>query len=151
MDSSKKIINKLTKKAITKQEVYRICKSFFDMLKEVISELSEDLSKEISVLDKHVEIKYIDKGEFEIQLKFSGDTLIFHMHTNIFDFPPNHSIHKSSYIKDDNMRSFCGVIHVYNFLNDSFKYNRLNDIGHLVARIFVNKDKHFFVEGIHFF
>ena len=61
MDSSKKIINKLTKKAIAKQEVYRICKSFFDMLKEVISELSEDLSKEISVLDKYVEIKYIDK------------------------------------------------------------------------------------------
>ena len=106
MDSSKKIINKLTKKAIAKQEVYRICKSFFDMLKEVINELSEDLSKEISVLDKYVEIKYIDKGEFEIQLKFSGDTLIFHMHTNTFSFDKSHQIWKSSYVKEDEYRAY---------------------------------------------
>ncbi len=36
---------------------------------------------------------------------------------------------------------------IYNFLADSFKYNRINDLGYLVARIFINKDKHFFVEG----
>ena len=30
---------------------------------------------------------------------------------------------------------------------DSFKYDRLNDSGYLIARIFVNKDNHFFVEG----
>ena len=58
---------------------------------------------------------------------------------------------KQKYVKEDKMRSFCGVIHVYNFLNDSFKYNRLNDVGNLVARIFVNKDKHFFVEGENIF
>ena len=45
------------------------------------------------------------------------------------------------------MNSYCGVINIYNFLADSFKYNRVNDIGYLVARIFVNKDNHFFVEG----
>ena len=113
MDSSEKIINKLTKKATTKQEVYRICKSFFDMLKEVISELSKELSKEILKLDKHVEIKYIDKGEFEIQLKFSGDTLIFHMHSNTFSFDKSHQIWKSSYVKEDEYRAYCGVINIY--------------------------------------
>ena len=45
------------------------------------------------------------------------------------------------------MRSFCGVINIYNFLSDSLKYNRLNDAGFLIARIFINKDNHFFVEG----
>ena len=29
---------------------------------------------------------------------------------------------------------------------DSFKYNRYNDVGYLIARIFVNREKKFFVE-----
>src|SRR5690606_28816665 len=32
------------------------------------------------------------------------------------------------------------------FLADSYKYNRLNDVGYLIARIFVNREKRFFVE-----
>ena len=28
-----------------------------------------------------------------------------------------------------------------------FKYNRFNDVGYLIARVFINIDKHFFVEG----
>ena len=147
MKSSDKIVNKLAKKAATKQEVYRVCKSVFDMLKEVISEISEVLSKEISSLDKHVEIKYIDKGEFEIQLKFSGDTLIFHMHTNTFSFDKSHQIWKSSYVKEDKYRAYCGVINIYNFLSDSFKYNRINDLGFMIGRLYINKEKHFFTEG----
>jgi hypothetical protein len=54
---------------------------------------------------------------------------------------------QSSYIEDDKERSFCGMILVYNFLTDSFKYDRNNDLGVLIARIFINKDRHFFVEG----
>ena len=147
MDSSKKIIGKLTKKAATKQEVYRVCRSFFDLLKKVVSEITIDLSKDVSSVDKHVEIKYIDKGEFEIELKFSGDTLIFHMHTNTFLFDKNHHIWNSSYVKEDKYRAYCGVINVYNFLSDSFKYNRVNDLGFMIGRIFINKEKHFFTEG----
>ena len=147
MDSSEKIINKLTKKAAAKQEVYRVCKSFFDMLKEVVSELSEELSNDVSPIDQHVEIKYTDKGEFEIELKFSGDTLIFHMHTNTFSFEKSHQIWNSSYVKEDEYKAYCGVINVYNFLSDSFKYNRTNDLGYMIGRLFINKEKHFFTEG----
>ena len=39
------------------------------------------------------------------------------------------------------------MINIYNFLADSFKYNRLNDVGYLVGRVFLNKDLHYFVEG----
>jgi hypothetical protein len=84
---------------------------------------------------------------FDVQLKFAGDTLLFHMHSNIFDFPPTHEIFKSKYINSDKTRSFCGVINIYNFLSDSLKYNRLNDEGVLIGRIFINKEKKFFVEG----
>ena len=54
------------------------------MLKEVVSELSEELSNDVSPLDKHVEIKYTDKGEFEIELKFSGDTNFPHAYQYLF-------------------------------------------------------------------
>ena len=147
MDISEKIINKLTKKAAAKQEVYRVCKSFFDMLKEVINELSEELSKNVLPLDKHVKILYTNKGEFEIELKFSGDILIFHMHTNTFLFDKNHHIWNSNYVKEDKFRAYCGVINIYNFLSDSFKYKRVNDLGFMIGRLFINKEKHFFTDG----
>jgi hypothetical protein len=50
-------------------------------------------------------------------------------------------------MKKDKLLSYCGIIYVYNFLADSFKYNRTNDAGYLVARIFINKESHFIVEG----
>ena len=64
-----------------------------------------------------VEVKYLPKGDFEVQIKFSGDILIFHMHSNIFDFPSSHHIHSTSYVEEDKMRSFCGLINIYNFLS----------------------------------
>jgi len=147
MDSSKKIIDKLSKKAATKQEVFRVSKSAFNSLKEVTKKLSNDLESQISPLDKNVEVKYTDKGEFEIEIKFSGDTLIFHMHTNTFSFDKTHQIWSSKYVKEDKYRAYCGVINVYNFLSDSFKYHRENDLGFLLGRIFINKDQHFFTDG----
>ena len=39
------------------------------------------------------------------------------------------------------------MINIYNFLADSFKYNRSDDVGYLIARFFLNKDMHYFVEG----
>ena len=99
------------------------------------------------IVDKRVQAAYSSDGDFEAKLKFSGDTLLFHMHSNIFEIPNSHSIQKTKYVKEDSLRSFCGVINIYNFLSDSFKYNRLNDEGYLIARVFINKEKHFFVEG----
>ena len=39
------------------------------------------------------------------------------------------------------------MINVYNFLNDSFRYSRTNDLGYLIGRVFVNKENHYFLEG----
>lgn len=147
MSNKEKILDLLQSKSSTKQEVFRITLSAFKKLTKILENKASELSEAMKDKDKFVEIGFDKKGDFESHINFSGDRLIFHMHSNVFDFPDNHSVQKTSYIKEDNLRSFCGVIHVYNFLNDSFKYNRLNDVGFLVARIFINKDNHFLVEG----
>jgi len=145
MNSEKKIVSLLKEKACTKQKIYRITKNIFANFQDVLQEKANILNNEVK--DKDVEVSYEESGDFDAKLKFSGDTLLFHMHSNIFDFDSSHQIHKTSYVKEDKMRSFCGVINIYNFLSDSLKYNRLNDAGFLIARIFINKDNHFFVEG----
>ena len=88
-----------------------------------------------------------DMGDFEVHLQFAGDVLVFSMHTNIFEFSRYHEVMSTGYIKEDKTRSYCGIINIYNFLADSFKYNRINDIGYLIGRIFINKDKCYFIEG----
>jgi hypothetical protein len=143
----KEIINLLKEKSSTKQNIYKITKSVFSDVQNILQAKAKKINKKISNQQKSIHVEYSSTGKFEAQLKFSGDTLLFHMHSNVFDFPSSHSMHKTKYVKDDIMRSFCGVIHVYNFLSDSLKYSRLNDSGFLVARIFINKEKHYFVEG----
>jgi len=145
MNTEEKIVSLLKEKACTKQKIYRITKNIFANFQDVLQEKVNILNNEVQ--DKDVEVSYKESGDFDAKLKFSGDTLLFHMHSNIFDFDSSHQIHKTSYVKEDKMRSFCGVINIYNFLSDSLKYNRLNDAGFLIARIFINKDNHFFVEG----
>lgn len=145
MDTQENIINLLKNKAGTKQKVYQITKEVFAEIQDVLVDVANKLNKEIS--NSNINILYEESGDFDAKLKFSGDTLLFNMHTNIFDFDSAHKIHKSKYVKEDNLRSFCGIINIYNFLSDSLKYNRLNDVGFLIARIFINKDKKFFIEG----
>ena len=137
----------LCSKACTKQLVYRNTLSIFQKFKQELHKLEEQLSSKIAAVDTHVEVKFYDKGPFEAQLKFSGDTLVFMMHTNVFDFPDDHHMLKSPYIAEDPLREYCGLIQVYNFLSDSLKYNRNGDLGILIGRIFLNKDNHFFIEG----
>lgn len=143
----KAIKDLLCEKSKTKQQVFRITQAVFHDLKMVLREIEAELNPEVGDKAPLVEIKYYDKGDFEAHLKFSGDTLVVMMHTNVFDLDENHYLKKSSYIKEDPMREFCGMIQIYNFLSDSLRYNRENDMGYLIGRIFINKDNHFFVDG----
>ena len=145
MNSEENIVNLLKEKAGTKQKVYRITKQVFSEIQEILIEKAKNIGSKIS--DEDFNVAYEESGDFDAKLKFSGDTLLFNMHTNIFDFHTSHQIHKTSYVKDDRTRAFCGIINIYNFLSDSLRYNRLNDAGFLIARLFINKDHHFFVEG----
>ncbi|MDX2174532.1 MAG: hypothetical protein SFY56_15620 [Bacteroidota bacterium] len=140
------IINLLSQKSVMKQDVFINTISVFNDLKSILKEKSEDLVKEISQVDKRVNFNYKDNTPQSMQIKVAGDILDFYMHTNVFDFERSHPMFKSGYIKTNELNSYCGVINVYNFLADSFKYNRLNDVGYLIARIFINREKRFFVE-----
>jgi hypothetical protein len=145
--SKETILRLLKTKSSMKQDVYDRTLEVFKTFKVVAKELAVELGKEAHKEDKRISITYTDKGEFEVELKVAGDILFFHMHTNVFEFDRSHLIRKSSYVKEEEFRSYCGQISIYNFLSDSFKYNRVNDVGYLIGRIFVNKEKHYFVEG----
>ena len=69
------------------------------------------------------------------------------MHTNVFCFPPEHQVGKDPYVLEVPTRGYCGMIQAYNFLSDSLKYQRLSDIGYLLARLFINSEGHFYVDG----
>ncbi len=130
-----------------KQKVYSTTLSAMQLIKEEIKELCDEYQALTKNQMKDISIKYQEKGDFQIEVKFASDILIFLMHTNIFEFPREHPIMKTPYVREDVKRSYCGIIHIYNFLGDSFKYNRINDSGYLIGRLFINKDMHFFIEG----
>jgi len=146
-DKKEQILTALEMKSLVKQKVYDQTLEVFNMLKEILQELSNEYNAEIQIKDPRVGFEFRDRGQFEAELKVAGDILIFSMHSNIFEFDRDHNVWKLSYVKDNSMYSYCGIINVYNFLADSFKYNRLDDLGYLVSRVFVNIEKHFFVEG----
>jgi len=143
------IIETIKNKAKTKQIVYDHTLSSFNILKEELEKTVNEMNKKLKGCDNRVLLEYNDRGSFEAEIKVAGDILVFNMHSNIFEFENSHNIWKTTYLKKDRMNSYSGVINIYNFLSDSFKYNRLDDVGYLIGRLFINKDNFFFVEGKH--
>ena len=141
------IIEGLNEKAALKQLIYRNTKNVFGELKNCSSKVVHRVLPEVVKKDKTVEVELKEISEFEFHLKFSGDTIAFIMHTNVFVFPPEHEVNHLKYVKEQPERAFCGMIQVYNFLSDSIKYNRLADTGYLLARIFINAEDHFYIDG----
>lgn len=141
------ILEKLENRASLKQEIYRNTVDVFAIAKKALSKLASRLHQDYTQKDPSVEVAYRDTHQFEAELKFSGDMLLLSMHSNVFNFEEGHRIYSSSYIKANPSLSYCGVIYIHNFLADSIKYNRLADEGTLIARILVNKEKRFIVEG----
>lgn len=137
----------LLKKSILKQTVYSNTYNIFQLFKSNIRRLVDDFSASNLTEKNKIPVEFKETGEFQFELKFAGDILIFMMHTNVFEFSRNHEVMKTPYVKEDKDRSYCGVIHIYNFLADSFKYNRINDVGYLIGRVFINKEKRYFIEG----
>jgi hypothetical protein len=147
VESYQHVLNLLENKASVKQQIFKTTSSVFNQFKVELQEICLDMQNDFSKIDQNVEISFSDRGDFEAELKFSGDVLVISMHSNVFSFPAEHEINKLKYVQDDPSRKYCGIIHIHNFLADSIKYNRSSDIGYLLGRIFINKDEHFFVDG----
>ena len=151
MDKSplrEKILATIINKSTLKQHIFDNTFATFNELKDVLFEIASELDDDLDgKLDKRVRIEYRDRGKFEAQLQIASDLLIFRMHTDIFEFDSNHIIWQNEYVQTERDNSYCGVIDIYNFLSDSFKFNRNADEGYLIGRIFINREKCFFVEG----
>ncbi|MFD1552808.1 hypothetical protein DNU06_08415 [Putridiphycobacter roseus] len=143
---SANIVELLKGKSLMKQAVFANTKEWFRVLKTELSDCISMLKSEIEDQPK-IRLKYVDAGPYEAQLYIGSDVLIFYMHTNVFRFPKSNYVHQSSYIKNEPTNAYCGIINIYNFLADSYELNRFNDAGYLIARLFINKENHFIIEG----
>lgn len=144
----KKILETIVSKSTLKQKVFDNTFATFNDLKETLLEMASEMDDQLDgLLDRRVRLEYRDRGKFEAQIQVANDLLIFQMHTDVFEFEPNHVIWQNPYVQTDRDNSYCGVINIYNFLSDSFKFNRNADEGYLIGRIFINREKCHFVEG----
>ena len=141
------IIEKLSNKASLNQQVFDNTFSVFGNLKEVLHEMSSEIDDTLEEAGKEARIEYRDRGKFEAQLQIADDILIFSMHSNVFEFNREHIIWQNSYVQQARENSYCGMLNIYNFLSDSFRYNRSADEGYLIGRIFINREMQYFVEG----
>ena len=142
------ILDTIIRKSTLKQRVFDNTFGAFNSLKETLLEMASEMDDELDgKLDRRVRLEYRDRGKFEAQLQVANDILIFQMHTDVFEFGSDHLIWQNPYVQADRDNSYCGLINIYNFLSDSFKFNRNADEGYLIGRIFINRERCYFVEG----
>ncbi|WP_354586510.1 hypothetical protein [Hymenobacter sp. UYCo722] len=147
-DRLNQIFEGLKQKSTAKQAIYRNTLAAFDCLRLVSQELVVELSRKLTPLDSSVVIEYRSINEMEFHIRFSGDLLVFVLHSNIVTFPDDYGPMPSKYVEADFRRRFFGHIMAYNFMADSIKYQRLNDPGYLVGRLLININNHYFLEGV---
>jgi len=141
------IVDTLKGKSVLKQKVFDNTAAAFLMIKDILKNLARDVNSTLSGVDQRIRMEYTDRSTFDAQLKVAADLLMFSMHSNIFQFDREHPAWKTAYIQKNRFNSYNGIINIYNFLADSFKYSRLDDLGYLIARIFINHENQCFVEG----
>lgn len=146
-ESKDRIAKELLAKGSLKQDVAAKGKERFAAFKKVLSEIEVQLQASVTGKDDRVEVDFRDRGHYHAEMVIGGDILIFHLHSNVFTFESHHPIWNTSYVRQDPNNAYCSVIHVYNFLADSFRLNRNEDLGYLIGRIFVNREGNFMAQG----
>jgi hypothetical protein len=139
------ILDLLESKSKLKQDISQETHKVFLKLKSVIEK--EIIEIKPYVNDERIRLHAEEKGDNEVKVMIGSDALIFQMHSNVFRLQDKHEAWQGDYLKDKEENGFFGIINIYNFLADSFIYNRMNDTGFLIGRIFINRESHIFVEG----
>jgi len=145
--TKKEIIKLLSEKSLIKYKAYDNTFAVFNKIKALMTSISTDIKDSVLGMEINIPVTYKETGIFEMEMRVASDLILMNMHSNIFKMPNSHYVSQLKYVKQDHMRAYCGVINIYNFIADSFKYNRVNDYGYLIGRIFINHENHFFVEG----
>jgi hypothetical protein len=139
----------LSEKSSAKQAIFRATQNAFTLLRQVSQQLCLELTQKVTAnSDYSVKIDYQSVNEMEFHIRFSGDLLVFVMHSNIVTFPDDFGPLRTPYVEADFRRRFFGHIMAYNFMADSIRYQRLNDPGYLLGRLLINIDNHYFLEGV---
>ena len=146
-DRKQSIIATLKEKSVLKQKVYDNTLESFCIVKDILKNLAKEVNVNLTGIDTRIRLEYTDRSNFDAQIRVAGDILLFSMHSNIFQFDREHPAWKTSYILKNKYNAYSGIIHIYNFLADSFKYSRQDDLGYLIARIFINHENQYLVEG----
>ena len=131
------IINTLKEKSVLKEKVYDNTLESFGIVKEILNDFAKEGNVSLGNIDPRIKLEYTDRSCFDAQLKVAGDILFFSMHSNIFQFDREHPAWKTAYIQKNKYNAYSGIINIYNFLFDSIKYSRQDDLGYLIARIFI--------------
>ena len=141
------ILRSLSEKATVKLDVGQNAEWAFSLIRAALKKIESDVAAEAQSIDKRISVKYVERGPLDVEFRISDDIIIFSLHTDAFTFPDGHPLWKHSGMRAEHGKGYFGMISIYNFLTDSVKFNRVNDQGVLIARVFIDKNRHFFMEG----
>lgn len=139
------ICNQLNAKSNLKIATYQKAEEAFEMLKQEAEHFTAEFRK--AYPDSEVVVTYESKQSQCFSLRYGSDVMFCTLHSNVFEFNRDHEVMKTPYIRENKDRSFCGIISIYNFLTDSVIYDRYNDVGYLIGRVFVNSEGHCYIDG----
>lgn len=146
-DPLERIQRMLENKSKAKQITYGKLMNVFGSLAKESKRVVGELKKKIKPGDNDVTVDFKQINEHEFQVKLAGDLLIFVLHTNIVTFDETHDVMKDPYIREQDINRYFGQIMIYNFMSDSIKFHRINDPGYLLARLLINHDGRYIIEG----
>jgi hypothetical protein len=141
------ILHLLESKSTAKQITYKNLLAAFTTLSNESKRIIQELNKKVRPGDDDVTMEFKIVHEHEFHVKVAGDLLVFVLHTNIVTFEETHPVMQDPYTKLNAVNRYFGQIMVYNFMSDSIKFNRVNDPGYLVARLLINHEGRYVVEG----
>lgn len=141
------IRNMLETKSTAKQITYKNLLDAFSILAKEARRVVDEILKKSKPGDEDVTIEFIEVNEHEFHVKLAGDLLVFVLHTNVVSLAPDHPVMTEPYFQENEVNRYFGQIMIYNFMSDSFKFNRANDPGYLLARLLINHEAHYIIEG----
>jgi hypothetical protein len=137
----------LESKSTAKQITYKNLLAAFQILAKESKRVVAELKKMIKPGDEDVTVDFKMVNDNEFQVKLAGDLLIFVLHTNVVTFEEGHLIMQDPNIRQNEVNRYFGQLMIYNFMADSLKFNRMNDPGYLVARLLINHEGRYIIEG----
>jgi hypothetical protein len=137
----------LESKSTAKQVTYKYLLAAFQLLAKESSRVINELKQKVKPGDEDVTLDFTKVNEHEFHVKLAGDLLVFVLHTNIVTLMDDHAVMQDPYIKQNEVNRYFGQIMIYNFMSDSLKFNRVNDPGYLLARLLINHEGRYVIEG----